>query len=325
MKLAGRMFVCAFFATASVLPVKASIAADQWDNVLLYENALDIRCSMDSLDAGQARGRVHWSASRYPETVAQYYSYITTGTTDYQSILGDRQTAVQMAKDEWLKFPSGKDRVRPMYPLWGRGSGEKIAVWPAPTTENGPANKPDDVSIRARCTSSCYKPAVRLLYGDGYRSIKEALETRAPDIVTLAGDATLDAPRFLVGSIDRYTIEATDAHHEITVIETAGGGKLEVTGNHPLVDGEGYMREASTLEPGDSLARADGSEDEIVRVTTEHFFGKVYNVKPKSDSLKGHVVIAEGFLSGSAWYQNDGADYMNRDIFRLNLPDSIVE
>lgn len=166
---------------------------------------------------------------------------------------------------------------------------------------------------------------MRLLYADGYKPIKEALESRAPDIMTLAGDATLEAPTLKAGQVDRYAIEATDAHNRIVTIETAGGGRLEVTENHPLVDTEGHMREASTFAVGEGLVRTDGSTDEIARITVEDYYGKVYNVTPKGASLKDKVVIAEGFLSGSAWYQNDGAEYLNRDIFRLNLPDALVE
>lgn len=127
-------------------------AADVWD-MLATPDALDTACSTDWLDPGAARGRVLWSSKRYPQTVAQYYSYITSGTTDYQHFFGDMDTAVEAANQEWLKLFNGKDRPRPIYPLWGAIHGNEIVVWLAPTDEAAPANEPENVSIRGRCRS----------------------------------------------------------------------------------------------------------------------------------------------------------------------------
>ena len=324
MKPIGRLQLAALFGTASVLQASTGLAQMQvnFDEVVLYQNEIDVRCSEDSLNREEAPGRVAWSIKYFPAMTAQFYTYITTGHSDYERTFGSLENAAKLASDEWLKFSNGEPKERPQYPLWRSA---QQPDWKAPISDSASGWKPNDGQIRAVCRSSCYKPTVKLLYDGGYIPIGEATGARLLGIVTLAEGATLEQPTLELGRVSRYTMEASDTHHELVVIETRGGGRLVVTGNHPLVDGEGYMREASTLAVGKHLARADGSKDEIVRIGIESFFGKVYNVTPQGESLESQIVVAEGFLSGSAWYQNDGADYLNRDIFRLNLPDEVVE
>jgi hypothetical protein len=36
------------------------------------------------------------------------------------------------------------------------------------------------------------------------------------------------------------------------------------------------------------------------------------------------IVVAQGYLSGSAYYQNDGVNYLNRQILRRNIPESLL-
>ncbi|WP_437603661.1 Hint domain-containing protein [Sorangium sp. So ce590] len=324
MKPIGRLQLAALFGAASVLQASTGLAQMQtdWDEVKLYENEIDVRCSEDSLGATEAIGRVQWSIKYFPAMIAQYYSFVTMGTRNYVQYFGALEGATNSASAEWLKLPTGDYKQKPRYPLW---KSAQQPDWRAPISGSDSGWKPDDGQIRAVCTSSCYKPTVKLLYDGGYTPIGEATGARLLDIVTLAEGATLEQPTLELGRVSRYTMEASDTHHELVVIETRGGGRLVVTGNHPLVDGAGYMREASTLAVREHLARVDGSKDEIVRIGIESFLGKVYNVTPEGESLESQIVVAEGFLSGSAWYQNDGAEYLNRDIFRLNLPDELVE
>ncbi|WP_437650733.1 Hint domain-containing protein [Sorangium sp. So ce362] len=324
MKPIGRLQLAALFGAASVLWASIGLAQMQtdWDEVMLYRNDVDVRCSEDWLNPTEAIGRVEWSIKYFPATIAQYYSFVTMGTRDYVQHFETLDVATNSASTEWLKLQSGVYKKQPKFPLW---KSAQQPEWRAPISGSASGWKPDDGQIRAVCRSSCYKPTVKLLYDGGYTPIGEATGARLPGIVTLAEGATLDQPTLELGRVSRYTIESSDTNHQLVVIETRGGGRLVVTGNHPLVDGAGYMREASTLAVREHLARVDGSKDEIVRIGIESFFGKVYNVTPEGESLESQIVVAEGFLSGSAWYQNDGAEYLNRDIFRLNLPDELVE
>jgi hypothetical protein len=51
----------------------------------------------------------------------------------------------------------------------------------------------------------------------------------------------------------------------------------------------------------------------------------VFNIQPEADSQPGQIVIAQGFLSGSSWFQNDGYEYVNRLILRRNVPEELFQ
>jgi hypothetical protein len=325
--LEGR-FVAAWTAAMAVTAIglgATRAAADGWDGILTVEHDINARCAGDSLAPDQARGRVQWSATNYPEEIAQFYAYITTGTKSYADTLGSRAAAVQFAVADWLDMPNGSPRPRPKYIMWGIGDATATSVWPAPVDPAASAAKPEAAHVRALCTSSCYRPETRVAFANGYVPIAEALAQRASPIVTLAADATLEAPTFRVGRVDRYTMDATAAKQTLVALTTASGGHLEVTTNHPLVTGDGTMREAGTLAAGDALVRTDGTKDAITSAVQTPYEGRVYNVTPVGASALDQVVVAEGFLSGSAWYQNDGAGLLGRDLFRLSLPDELAE
>jgi hypothetical protein len=92
-----------------------------------------------------------------------------------------------------------------------------------------------------------------------------------------------------------------------------------VTANHPLVDGAGVMREASTFKVGEPLVRVNGTRDPIVDIGKEDFFGKVYNVAPVSPAPEDNLVVSEGLINGSHNYQTVLRAQLNRQILRTQL------
>jgi hypothetical protein len=189
---------------------------------------------------------------------------------------------------------------------------------------------PPGYAQRAICTSSCYTPSERLLFSSGYIPIKEALELRSTarasaGVVTLKGGSTTNNLHFEVHPVEAYTKSVTATIHAVMTFKMASGGSLTVTDNHPLVTGEGLLKEANNIEVGESLIRVDGSLDRVTTIERGKYKGKVYNLRPKTTEKIGNIIIAEGYLSGSSWYQNEGYDEMNKIIFRssINIDDFV--
>jgi len=291
---------------------------------------LRMRCEEDSLTPAEARNRVDWFLMNYFEDAR-----VVAGQDTGQS-LDDQQTR------EWwtntcLVDALGHTRIRPLYPTFGNSMYENpLAYFAPPPTAAHPgagAPLPDNYQVLGLCTSSCYKPdgLVRFEVEEEGQSVfkdvamGEAFSQQLANVVALSDDSTLENPQLVSIPIDSYTVSATPTDHQIFVFETDDGGKLEVTGNHPVVDASGSVREAKTFEVGEALVRVDGSLAPITSIAVETYHGRVYNLAPRTPSLLGNIVVANGFLNGSSWYQNDGSEYLNTKLFRGTLPDEILE
>lgn len=79
------------------------------------------------------------------------------------------------------------------------------------------------------------------------------------------------------------------------------------------------MKVAEEFKVGESLVQSGGTLDAIVSINEIKYFGKVYNVFVQSNAPHKNVVLINGYLNGSAFFQNAGAKEMNRTIFRNNM------
>jgi hypothetical protein len=155
-------------------------------------------------------------------------------------------------------------------------------------------------------------------------NIVDAFNDLRDDVVTLAGDATLESPRTQVSTVHSYTREIRDVEQPIFKLFTASGGWLSVTNEHPVMVKSGRLVKAEALREGDELLKADGTPDAIVAIERTTFFGKVYNIRPTATELVRNVLIAQGFLVGSARFQNEDIKYMNRALLFHTVPDSVM-
>jgi hypothetical protein len=176
----------------------------------------------------------------------------------------------------------------------------------------------------AMCVSGCYTPDQKLLFKDGIQEIGDAFDHKNLEIETLTTDSILEHPSYQVSELEAYTVDIAPAHQDVIDFETVSGKKLSVTKNHPLLDSQGQMRTADSLKVGESLVLQDGSFDPIIHINQRDYFGKVYNVRPKSTDLLENIVVAQGVLSGSVYFQNEGTKDLNRALFRINLPKDII-
>jgi hypothetical protein len=261
----------------------------------------------------------YYSFSRYVATPLYTVASETTGPTA-----------------GFWKWSHTAERPRPLYPTFEDtpvvGSGTQL--FPHPdladcnlyTDRSGSAAKRWNGSffVGAYCESSCYTPDQSLRFSDGDVNIVEAMKAKRDDVVTLTPDATLDGLSLQTSRVYSYTTEIRDAENVIYNLTTASGGSLRVTNEHPIITSEGRIVKAEKLIIGDELLKADGTPDMITEIEKTVHFGKVYNIKPASTVPVANILIAQGYLVGSARFQNDDIDYMNRVLLFRGVPDDVM-
>ncbi|KAF7764334.1 hypothetical protein PCIT_b0306 [Pseudoalteromonas citrea] len=260
------------------------------------------RCETDSLNVSQATGRNNW---------AKACGVISPRTHDF-----------------YVTDDYGRPRARPIYPTFIKGW-DHTQGWIAPTTANASCNVPAGYFPNVTCQASCYTPDQKLLFAEGELAIFDAFTRKVSKIVTLDDDASLDNITYTVRDLKAYSESLVEVVHDILVVKTKSGGSLKVTPNHPLLLSTGQMRNAEDIQIGDSLIAESGEFDEITAIEEIEFFGKVYNVEPNSNGeheviLNGQIVVAQGFLSGSMYYQNTGFNHVNKYLLRDTLPDDLI-
>jgi hypothetical protein len=178
--------------------------------------------------------------------------------------------------------------------------------------------------VTAYCESGCYAPDQSLRFSDGDVNIVDAMKAQRDDLVTLTSDATLDNLATQTSKVHSYTADIRDARQVLYQITTASGGALSVTDEHPMVTSEGRLVKAEKLTAGDQLLKADGTPDPITGIVKTDYFGKVYNIQPESRERVANILIAQGYLVGSARFQNDDVNYMNRTLLFRAIPDAVM-
>lgn len=268
----------------------------------LFEKALDLVAEADLIgtDGGKAYG-----------TQGQAF-YPTFGTV----VNGAAQNPAH------LVAPVSFDTNNPCNIAYASSGGDN---GPSATVVQKDLFRDLNYELVAMCVSGCYTPDQRLVFKDGYQEIAQAMDSENLQIETLTEDSTLEHPKFQITELQAFTVDIAPSLQTIIDFETLSGKKLSVTPNHALLGADGKMREASSFRVGDCLVQVDGSDDPILKIQERSYFGKVYNVHPKSGKKLENIVVAEGLLSGSVYYQNDGIKDLNRALFRIHLPKNLLQ
>jgi hypothetical protein len=200
-----------------------------------------------------------------------------------------------------------------------------FTLWDIPATAYQSGNDcnalPDGANNVGLCVAGCFPADAHVTFGDGDVAIKQALDDGRVDLVTLAPDAALDDLDYVTNKVEAYTRDKFEAWQTIYTFSMASGGSLRVTDEHPIIVANGKMRQAKTIESGESLIQVDGSPDEVVQVDVERYFGKVYHVKPQTLDYASNIIVAQGYLNGSSRYQNEFLEMVNKVILRRALKD----
>jgi hypothetical protein len=238
------------------------------------------------------------------------------------------------ATRNYFKWSHTVERPQPLYPSFEDtpvpATGTQLFPHPSLadcrlyTDRNGTAPIAGEFYMITQCESSCYAPDQSLRFGKGDVNIVEAMRDKRDDLITLTPDATLDNLATQTQKVYSYTTEIRDAENTIFELFTASGGLLRVTSEHPVVTGEGRLVKASQLAEGDELLKPDGTTDVITAVEKTTHFGKVYNIKPMSREPVANLLIAQGYVVGSARFQNDDVRYINRVLLFRSIPDDKI-
>lgn len=277
------------------------------------------RCSQDSLSNSEAHKRYEWLLKCAPSVpvIAEF-----------------------LAQFEDVKGKAGKEKFtldgegRILYPTFMDRAFTPEKPWIAPKGKKGEdvsCQVPESVYVAAVCVSSCATPE-ELIIAEDIKTGKltgipfiQALTQNVKFVGTLSSHSGMSSKELKKTRVDQWVTELVDSEHKILEFRTRSGGLLKVTLNHPLVNGEGKMMEAVEFKVGDHLVKLGGIRDEIVSITQVPYFGKVYNVFVKSSDLIKNVVVTNGFLNGTAFYQNEGSKHLNRVVFQKRVTRGVFE
>jgi hypothetical protein len=196
----------------------------------------------------------------------------------------------------YVKLPEGKRR----YPIFVTNTPDYPIYHPDQST----CALPDNVVFFDVCMNGCFKGDQRIAFEHGYEAIASADQRgkQASKVLTLTADATLEQPKYKAQEIDYFIRSAQDAQETLVTLATEEG-KLTVTKDHPIVNKDGFVVMADSLQVGDALVKSDGTLAPITEKAYEEFFGKVYNLTPASFDAQENIIVAEGFLNGSHRFQ----------------------
>lgn len=183
---------------------------------------------------------------------------------------------------------------------------------------------PLGMHVDGLCEAGCYSPEQEIRVGDSFLAVDQAQKSGQLSLTTLTPDATIDSLEFMQNTIARWTVDIAAAKQSIVTLRMKSGGEMRVTTEHPLVTSEGVMKRAEDLVIGESLVRENGSPDPVVSMVTTTEFTKVYNLRPTTTDLTSNILVAQGYLTGSARYQNEFVKYLNRVLLRHNIPSSVI-
>jgi hypothetical protein len=152
-----------------------------------------------------------------------------------------------------------------------------------------------------------------------YTPFVEALQQNLQYVATLQSQSSMSANTVVKTKVDTWVTELMDTEHDIIKFTMASGRTLKLTPNHPLLSDDGSMNLAADFEVGDNLVALGGITDRITSIEQQKHFGKVYNLFVKTNDVHKNIVITNGYLNGTAFFQNEGAKNLNRNLFRKKL------
>lgn len=175
-----------------------------------------------------------------------------------------------------------------------------------PITESAACIGVTEISKLGTCPTGCVTTTQKLAFGGKHMPVQDALKAGERTVTALTPAATLLAPTFSEQTIRTYV--SGDTEEDVFAIRLANGRTLEVTAEHPLVDGAGNIVKAKTLAVGGDLLASDGQKVTISRINVFRYKGYVWNVQPTSHDKAENIFDVEGMLTGSLRFQNEWAD-----------------
>ncbi len=283
------------------------VSSTPWVNESYCRDYTAHRCSQDSLSNTDAQGRYEWMVKCQDQVPV-----IKEFLTEFDNVKASGNYTID-------------GQGRHVYPTFMNRATSPEMPWIAPKKSSASCDVPATAYVAAVCLSSCATPEQEILAQVSQHAkarrvpFLDAVQANLPAVATLRTEASLKSTQLKSTKVEQWVTEMMDTEHEILNFKTASGGLLRVTPNHPVIASDGSVRLASDFAVGQSLVKLGGAADKIVAIEHEKYFGKVYNLFVKSASLQENVVVTSGYLNGTAFFQNEGASNMNREILRKKL------
>jgi PKD repeat protein len=283
-----------------------TVTSTPWVEERFCRDYVAHRCSNDSINIPQATERFEWM-KKCRAQVPKIDEFLT------------QFEATQKAK---LAGKGLMYDTRYVYATFMNTAYKPERVWKAPVDRKASCDVPETVYVAAVCVASCSTPEQQILAQDKangqlkYAPFIEAWEKNFAFVGTLASNSSMSSKTVQKTKVDQWVTELENAEHDIIVFTMKSGRVLKLTPNHPLVTDQGSMRQAQDFKVGDNLVMLGGVGDPIAKMEKIKYFGKVYNVFVESASLHKNIVVTNGYLNGTAYFQNDGAQHLNRRILR---------
>lgn len=252
----------------------------------------------------KAEARINWAwncghIARNGFTEKLFYKTLNEDTGDWEALPGYK-----------IKYPTfAHNQPDENYPIW--------------IPNLATCEMPDDVIFLGVCVTGCYDNKQNIDFGEGIMSITEGRDHGMSKLRVLDSVSSFSDIQYQDLEIGYFT-ESQPSSDVLLTLTTIDGDPLTVTSNHPLVAEDGRIKEAALFEKGDALVRADGTTTEIVGIEEHAFEGKVYNIAPKSDLAAENIVVAQGYLNGSAKYQNKQVKDFERVMTRSVIPADLL-
>lgn len=303
-----------------VQQVNQTVAYGPWEEENYCREFVGFRCSQDSLDNKGAAGRYLWM-KKCASSVAVIKEFLDKfDNVEVDSRGHDTNNGLHLGANGRVLYPTFMNRE-------GKNKhGVKCEKpWIAPTDPSESCNVPSTVYVAAVCVSSCATPEQQILAQEkandklAYNRFDQAWQKKFAYVATLQSKSSMSAKRVQKTKVDQWVTEMVDTEHVILEFRMKSGGQLRLTQNHPLLGADAMMHQAQDFKVGESLVLLGGVKDEIVSITQSKYYGKVYNVFVKSADLHKNIVVTNGYLNGTAMYQNEAAKHMNTKIFRNSL------
>lgn len=157
------------------------------------------------------------------------------------------------------------------------------------------------------CPRGCFAADTQIL--SGARSAEGPLYVAASavepnsSVLTMADDASLGDLSLATHSVKRIVLGPEDL--ALFVFALSNGHTLRVTQHHPMVLDDGKIIEARQVTPGMSFVGVDGATVAVTAITREETPADVFNFDTGSETMLGHIIVAEGVLVGDLKIQNE--------------------
>ena len=242
----------------------------------------------------------------------------------YSSSIAHASIFVRCSEDELGDYESGRKRnawavkcghVRPRFAEELNIDGVYVVLTDriAPIDPEAECGVPDANVMF--CKVSCFAEDEEVLFEDGYQTLKSSAENETPPRLRVA--FRIDQEPFRVSWSDEPVDYFIAGEHQGIMYKftLADEKALKVTRTHPMVMGDATVRAAQDATDHDQLLTVDGPV-RIKKVEQVSYDGTVWNVQPVSREPNRNVLVAAGILTGSARYQNEWSDRLNRLALR---------